>query len=71
MLWLKMLLTNITRESDSVRTISEKDYRKIKRLQEKFYDGVDNYCATLQDTSDFRDPFEMIMEIIDNARRNE
>ena len=54
-----------------MRTISEKDYRRIKKLQEKFYTGVDRYCETLEDTSTFRDPFEKIMEIIENARRNE
>ncbi len=54
-----------------MRKITEKDYKRIQRLRDKFYDGVENYCATLQDTSDFRDPFEEIMEIIDNARRNE
>ena len=54
-----------------MRTISEKDYKKIQRLRDKFYDGVDEYCETLQDTSTFRDPFEDIMEIIDSARRNE
>ena len=54
-----------------MRTISEKDYRKIKHLQKKFYNGVDRYCETLEDTSTFRDPFEEIMEIIENAGRNE
>ena len=54
-----------------MRTISEKDYRKIKRLQKKFYNGVDRYCETLEDTSTFRDPFEEIMEIIERAGRNE
>jgi hypothetical protein len=54
-----------------VRTISEKEYKQIQRLRDKFYDGVDRYCETLEDTSTFRDPFEDIMEIIDNARRNE
>ena len=54
-----------------MRTISEKDYRKIKRLQKKFYNGVDKYCETLEDTSTFRDPFEAIIEIIENAGRNE
>lgn len=53
-----------------MRTISEKDYKKIQRLRDKFYDGVDKYCNTLEDTSTFRDPFEAIMEIIENARRN-
>lgn len=53
-----------------MRTISEKDYRKIKKLQEKFYAGVDRYCETLEDTSYFRDPFEMIMEIIESARKD-
>lgn len=48
--------------------ISEKDYRQIKLLQEDFYYGVDKYCDRLDDTSRFRDPFEEIMEIIDNAR---
>ena len=54
-----------------MRTISEKDYKRIQRLRDKFYDGVDSYCETLQDTYSFTNPFEMIMEIIDNARRNE
>lgn len=54
-----------------MRTISEKDYKKIQRLRDKFYDGVDRYCETLEDTSTFRDPFEAIIEIIENARRNE
>lgn len=54
-----------------MRTITEKEYSKIKRLRNKFYDGVDEYCETLQDTFAFIDPFEEIMEIIDNARRNE
>ena len=54
-----------------MRKITEKDYQKIQRLINKFYDGVDEYCATLQDTSTFRDPFEALMEIIENARRNE
>ena len=54
-----------------MRTISEKDYRKIQKLRDKFYNGVDRYCETLEDTSTFRDPFEEIMEIIENARRNE
>ena len=51
-----------------MRKITEKDYKKIQRLRNKFYDGVDRYCETLQDTSTFRDPFEEIMEIIDDAR---
>ena len=54
-----------------MRTISEKDYKKIQKLRDKFYDGVDEYCNTLEDTSTFRDPFEAIMEIIENTRRNE
>lgn len=52
-------------------TISEKDYKKIQRLRNKFYSGVDRYCDTLEDTSTFQDPFEEIMEIIEDARRNE
>lgn len=54
-----------------MRTISEKEYRKIQRLRNKFYNGVERYCETLEDTSTFRDPFEEIMEIIENAGRNE
>lgn len=54
-----------------MRTISEKEYRKIQRLRNKFYNGVERYCETLEDTSTFRDPFEEIMEIIENAERNE
>ncbi len=53
-----------------MRTISEKDYRKIKKLQENFYKGVDRYCETLEDTDSFRGPFEKIMEIIDSARKD-
>ena len=53
-----------------MRKITEKDYQKIQRLRNKFYDGVDRYCETLQDTSTFRDPFEDIMEIIESARRD-
>lgn len=48
--------------------ITEKDYKKIQRLRNKFYNGVDKYCETLEDTSTFRDPFEDIMEIIESAR---
>lgn len=51
-----------------MRKITEKEYKKIQRLRDKFYDGVDRYCETLQDTSTFRDPFEEIMEIIENAK---
>jgi hypothetical protein len=51
-----------------MRKITEKDYKKIQRLRDKFYDGVDEYCKTLQDTSTFMDPFEDIMEIIESAR---
>lgn len=51
-----------------MRTISEKEYRKIQRLRNKFYNGVERYCETLEDTSTFRDPFEEIMEIIDGAK---
>ena len=51
--------------------ITEKDYKKIQRLRDKFYRGVDRYCDTLEDTSTFQDPFEEIMEIIDDARRDE
>ena len=54
-----------------MRTISEKEYRKIQRLRNKFYNGVERYCETLEDTSTFRDPFEEIMEIIEKAGRNE
>ena len=53
-----------------MRAITEKDYKKIQRLRDKFYDGVDEYCNTLEDTSTFRDPFEEIMEIIERARRD-
>lgn len=53
-----------------MRYITEAEYKKIKRLQNKFYDGVDRYCETLEDTSTFRDPFEEIIEIIDDARRD-
>ena len=51
-----------------MRKITEKQYKKIQRLRDKFYDGVDKYCSDLQSTDDFRDPFEAIMDIIDGAR---
>ena len=51
--------------------ITEKDYKKIQRLRDKFYDGVDKYCERLDCTSHFRDPFEEIMEIIDGAKEGE
>lgn len=54
-----------------MRIISEKDYKKIQRLRDKFYDGVDKYCARLDYTDRFRDPFEEIMEIIDGAKKGE
>lgn len=54
-----------------MRYITEAEYKRIKRLQDEFYDGIDRYCETLEDTSTFRDPFEMIMEIIDNAMGDE
>lgn len=51
-----------------MRKITEKEYKKIQALEKKFYDGVDKYCSDLRDTWDFRQHFEAIMEIIDNAR---
>ena len=51
-----------------MRKITEKQYKKIQRLRNKFYDGVDKYCSDLQNTWDFRDPFEEIMDIIEDAR---
>ena len=54
-----------------MRIISEKDYKKIQRLRNKFYDGVDEYCSRLDYTDRFRDPFEEIMEIIDGAKKGE
>lgn len=54
-----------------MRKITEKDFKKIQRLRDKFYDGVEEYCSTLQDTSTFRDPFEEIMEIIEDAQKVE
>lgn len=48
--------------------ITEKDYKKIKSLEKKFDSGVDEYCETLQDTWSFRQYFEEIMNIIDNAK---
>ena len=49
--------------------ITEKNYKKIQRLRNKFYDGVEKYCERLDTTEHFRDPFEEIMEIIDDSRR--
>ena len=51
-----------------MRKITEKDDKRIQRLRNKFYDGVDKYCEKLDTTEHFRDPFEEIMEIIDDAR---
>lgn len=51
-----------------MRKITEKEYKKIKALEKKFDRGVDEYCETLQDTWSFRQYFEEIMDIIDNAR---
>ena len=53
-----------------MRMITENEYKKIKRLQEKFYDGVDKYCERLDTTEHFRDPFEEIIYIIEQARRS-
>ena len=52
-----------------MRQITEKDYQKIQRLTKRFYDGVDRYCETLEDTYKFIGPFEEIIEIIDDAER--
>ena len=49
-----------------MRMITEKDYKKIQRLVNKFYDGVDKFCERLDTTEHFRDPFEEIIEIIVN-----
>lgn len=51
-----------------MRRITEKEYKKIQKLRDEFYNGVDKYCSDLQDTWDFRDPFEEIMDIIDGAK---
>ena len=51
-----------------MRQITEKEFAKIKSLEKKFDDGVDEYCETLQDTWSFRQHFEEIMNIIDNAK---
>jgi hypothetical protein len=48
--------------------LTEKEYKKIKALEKKFDRGVDEYCETLQDTWSFRQYFEEIMDIIDNAK---
>ena len=52
-----------------MRKITEKDYKRIQRLRDRFYDGVDKFCARLDTTEHFRDPFEEIMKIIDGARK--
>lgn len=54
-----------------MRKITEKEYKRIKALEKKFDRGVDEYCETLQDTWSFRQYFEEIMDIIDNAREVE
>ena len=51
-----------------MRQITEKEYKKIKSLEKKFDRGVDEYCETLQDTWSFRQYFEAIMDIIENAK---
>ncbi len=51
-----------------MRKITEKDYKKIQRLRDRFHDGVDEYCNRLDDTDRFMRPFEAIMQIINDAR---
>ena len=51
-----------------MKQITEKDFKKIQRLRDEFYTGADEYCNMLKDSSTFRDPFEAIMEIIDDAK---
>lgn len=50
-----------------MKHITKKEYKKIKSLEKKFYDGVDKYCETLEDTWSFLQHFEAIIEIIDEA----
>ena len=52
-----------------MRKLTEKDYKKIKSLERQFYNGVEKYCNDLQDTWDFENYFQKIMEIIESARR--
>ena len=52
-----------------MRQLTESEYKKIQSLQKKFYDGVDRYCETLEDTWSFIQHFEDIMEIIDEAKK--
>ena len=49
--------------------ITDKQYKKIKTLTHQFYYGVDKYCNDLQDTWDFINSFEKIIEIIESARK--
>ena len=51
-----------------MRQITEKAYKRIKALEKKFDNGVDEYCETLQDTWSFRQYFEEIMDIINSAK---
>ena len=51
-----------------MRRLTEKEFKKIKTLEKRFYAGVDEYCETLQDTWSFRKYFEEIMEIINNSK---
>ena len=51
-----------------MRKITEKQYKEIQRLRDMFYAGVEKYCEDLQDTWDFVDPFEEIMDIIEDVK---
>ena len=51
-----------------MRKITEKEYKKIKSLENGFYRGVEKYCEELEDTWDFEYYFQQIIAIIDNAR---
>ena len=51
-----------------MRQITEKEFKKIKTLENKFHKGVDKYCETLEDTWSFYQYFEEIMDIINNAK---
>jgi hypothetical protein len=54
-----------------MRCITERDFEKIKKLEQQFYNGVEEYQETLQDTDTFCGPFYKIMEIINNLKESE
>jgi hypothetical protein len=52
-----------------MRQITEKDYKRIKSFEQRFYKGSDKFNEDLQERSDYEEPFMEIMKILDNAKQ--